>query len=164
MTLGEVSLREAEPEDKPFLGRLYFDTRRQEVESWGWPQQQQEFFLKMQFEAQFRSYSLNYPEARDRIVLAGELPAGRLLAGREGGAMRLIDIALLGEFRNLGIGGELIRRLIVKCREESIALRLQVLRGNPALRLYNRLGFIETGADPVYIQMERDCAPLAERL
>jgi len=29
-----------------------------------------------------------------------------------------------------------------------------VLRGNPALRLYERLGFKETGSDPMYIQMQ----------
>ena len=31
--------------------------------------------------------------------------------------------------------------------------RLQVLRGNPAHGLYQRLGFQEIGTDPMYIQM-----------
>jgi ribosomal protein S18 acetylase RimI-like enzyme len=164
MTLAKVSLRQAGPEDKQFLGRLYFDTRRREVESWGWPRQQQEFFLNMQFQAQYSSYSSNYPGASDRIVLAGDLPAGRIMVGREGGAMHLIDIALLEEFRSRGIGGELILRLIAQCEAESIPLRLQVLRGNPAIRLYNRMGFVEIGADPVYLQMERAYACTPERL
>ena len=34
------------------------------------------------------------------------------------------------------------------------ALRLQVLQGNPAMRLYRRMGFVETGADQMYAQME----------
>jgi len=33
-------------------------------------------------------------------------------------------------------------------------LRLQVLNTNPAQRLYTRLGFIKTGEDQIYTQME----------
>jgi hypothetical protein len=33
-------------------------------------------------------------------------------------------------------------------------LQLQVLNTNPAQRLYSRLGFIKTGEDQIYTQME----------
>jgi hypothetical protein len=36
-----------------------------------------------------------------------------------------------------------------------VPLRLQVLKTNPALSLYRRLGFATTGEDQMYIQMER---------
>jgi len=49
----------------------------------------------------------------------------------------------------------LIRELIRQCGEGKVPLRLQVLRNNPARRLYERLGFVQTGEDQMYIQMER---------
>ena len=53
----------------------------------------------------------------------------------------LVDIALLPEHRGKGIGGGLVRQLIQQCDQEKLPLRLQVLRTNPALRLYERLGW-----------------------
>jgi hypothetical protein len=44
-----------------------------------------------------------------------------------------------------------------------LTLRLQVLRGNPAIRLYQRLGFVQSGADPMYLQMEWVPAQRPER-
>ena len=68
--------------------------------------------------------------------------------------MHLVDIGLLTAHRNRGLGTMLIQQLIDECRLQKTALDLQVLRGNPALRLYERLGFKETGSDPMYIQMQ----------
>ena len=51
--------------------------------------------------------------------------------------------------------GDLLRDLIQKCARKRVPLRLQVLKANPALRLYQRLGFATTGEDQMYIQMER---------
>jgi ribosomal protein S18 acetylase RimI-like enzyme len=67
----------------------------------------------------------------------------------------LVDIALLTEHRGLGIGGQLIRDLVQQCSRDYVPLHLQVLKANPALRLYERLGFTRTGEDQMYIQMER---------
>jgi ribosomal protein S18 acetylase RimI-like enzyme len=73
---------------------------------------------------------------------------------REPGTCRLLDISLLPEHRGQGIGGELIRALIKECGELGAVLKLQVLNTNPAQRLYTRLGFIKTGEDQIYMQME----------
>jgi ribosomal protein S18 acetylase RimI-like enzyme len=74
--------------------------------------------------------------------------------GREAGGMRVIDIAMLEEHRNCGIGGELLRRLQQECEAQGCTLRLQVFHGNPAIRLYERLGFVQSGTDAMYMQME----------
>ena len=68
---------------------------------------------------------------------------------------RLVDIALLTEHRNHGIGAQLLRDLISKCESERLPLRLQVTKNNPARHLYERLGFVLTGEDPMYYEMER---------
>src|ERR1700761_1274647 len=97
-----ITLRDAAAEDVSFLARLYDDTRRIEVSAWGWPSEQQRWFLRMQFDAQRRSYQASFPDAQDRIVLREHVPIGRILTCREDASMRLIDIALIEEHRRQG--------------------------------------------------------------
>lgn len=150
----QITLREATPEDMEFLARLYFDTRRQEVAAWGWPLQQQEMFLRMQFDAQFRSYRSAFPDATNHIVCLDGSAVGHMLVGQEPSGTRLIDVALLEEHRNRGIGSGLLRQLLHECESQGRTLRLQVLQGNPAIRLYQRMGFLQSSTDPMYAQME----------
>jgi len=49
----------------------------------------------------------------------------------------------------------LLSDLIQQCKSDGVPLKLQVLKNNPALRLYERLGFLRAGEDQMYIQMER---------
>jgi len=79
---------------------------------------------------------------------------GRMLVGQVPSETRLIDIALLEEHRNRGIGAELLRQLLQKCETKSRPARLRVLQGNPAIRLYRRMGFLQSSTDPMYAQME----------
>jgi ribosomal protein S18 acetylase RimI-like enzyme len=146
-------LRDAQAHDLQFLFSLYCDVRREEVAAWGWPSSQQEAFLRMQFEAQRRSYRAAYPDAIHHIVCLDGEAIGRRLAARTLEGIHLVDIALLAAHRNRGIGRRLIQELMDECEAGGGVLRLQVLRGNPALRLYRRMGFVETGADAMYIQL-----------
>ena len=154
-----VWLRSATPEDAGFLFDLYCDTRRQELAAWGWPPQQQAAFLRFQFDACSRAYAAQFPAAEDRIVCLGAEaapePVGRILTAIGPARMCLIDIAILSAYRNRGIGASLIGALAARCDAEDRVLSLQVLAGNPAARLYRRLGFRERARDPMYIQMER---------
>jgi ribosomal protein S18 acetylase RimI-like enzyme len=76
------------------------------------------------------------------------------MIGRDASKTTLVDIALLPEFRNRGLGTRAVAGLIEEARGSSLPLRLSVARGNPAIRLYERLGFSAISADPVYIEME----------
>jgi len=149
-----ITLREAAPDDAQFLARLYRDTRRQEVAAWGWPPEQQEWFLCMQFDAQRRSYLAAYPHAVDQIVCLEGAAVGRMLVAEEPAATHLVDVALLEEQRNMGIGSGLVLELLRQCESQKRPVRLQVLQGNRAIRLYQRLGFVQTSVDLMYIQME----------
>jgi GNAT superfamily N-acetyltransferase len=152
--LNPIALRAATADDLPFLGRLYRDTRRLELEGWGWPQEQREWFLQMQFDVRRRSYEAAYPNAEDQIVCVDGMPVGRMLVDRGPAGLQLIDLALLEEHRNQGLGTELLLRLQRECERKRIALCLQVLTANPAMRLYQRLGFAQVSADPVYARLE----------
>jgi ribosomal protein S18 acetylase RimI-like enzyme len=149
-----VQLRPSLPEDRDFIFRLYASTRADELRPFGWPPAQQEAFLRMQFNAQQQWYAATYSSAETQIIEKGNGPIGRMIVQREAGLWRLVDIALLAEHRGHGIGGELLRNLIKECEASGAVLQLQVLNTNPAQRLYARMGFIKTGADQIYTQME----------
>ncbi|HXA83801.1 MAG TPA: GNAT family N-acetyltransferase [Candidatus Dormibacteraeota bacterium] len=150
-----ISLRPCRADEQEFLYKLYASTRIHEIAGFGWPTAQQEMFLRMQFDAQRRSYESAYAQADHRIIEQDGQPIGRLMVLRKEDSTLLVDIALLGEHRGLGIGGQLLGELIQECSRDRVPLRLQVLKTNPALRLYERLGFTRTGEDQMYIQMER---------
>lgn len=158
-----IALRKATAADLPFLGHLYRDTRRPEVKDFGWSREQEEWFLQMQFEARQRSYAAAFPNAEDQIVYVDDAPVGRMLVDREPAGLHLIDLALLEDQRNQGIGSELIGKLQKECVKESWTLHLQVLRDNPAIRLYRRLGFAEGEADAMYLHMAWIPASRSER-
>ena len=149
-----ITLRDAVAEDLPFLACLYADTRRHEVNTWDWPPEQQEWFLRMQFDAQRMSYQASFPGAFDRIVLRDDMAIGRILTNQDEGSMRLIDIALIEEQRRQGIGTYLLRNLLEQCQKRDCTLHLQVLQGSPAIRLYQRFGFRQAGEDSMYLRME----------
>ncbi|MFC4060100.1 GNAT family N-acetyltransferase [Planomonospora corallina] len=54
-----------------------------------------------------------------------------------------------------GIGGAVLRRLLERCDREGIVVRLNVLQGSPARRLYERHGFALEAEDPVDVFMVR---------
>lgn len=158
-----VELRAAGSGDLPFLFSLYCDVRDPEVSAWGWPDAQRDLFLRMQFEAQRRSYLAACPDAIHHIVHLNGIDLGRRLVVVTPEQTHLVDIALLAPYRNRGIGTQLIRQLMDDCDAAGRVMRLQVLCGNPAQRLYERLGFRQTGpetaAATMYIEMARAPEP-----
>lgn len=60
-----------------------------------------------------------------------------------------LAIAVLPNYRNQGIGTELLTQLCDQARDRYAAISLSVSTPNPALRLYRRLGFedVERGMD-----------------
>lgn len=152
---GAPTLRPAEPADEAFLFALYRSTREEELALTGWDEAQKSAFLTMQFTARRRHYEAEFPDASHEIVLLGGRPIGRLLVAREPGHIHLVDIALLAGHRGAGIGGALLRGLLADGDARRVPVRLSVLRGNPALRLYERLGFAITGDSGMHFQMER---------
>lgn len=140
-----ISLQREEAIHREFLCRLYCSTRVDEVASWGWSEEQVKMFLEMQFDLQARAYALQFPDARSFIVCSAGRPVGRLLTWESEDELRLVDIALLPEVRDRGIGTHLLREMQKEAAEQHRAVRLHVHKGNPATRLYERLGFLVTG-------------------
>jgi len=66
----------------------------------------------------------------------------------------LIMIIVTETARGKGIGTQLLEYLMIKAKEEFgiEKLHLEVYEGNPAIRLYERAGFVEYGRHPRYLK------------
>ena len=145
-----LSLREATPDDGPFLLEVYASTRLDELADTDWTDDQKRAFIQMQFMARERSY----PRVDNRIILLNGRPIGRMLVDRTEAEIVLRDIALLTEYRNAGIGSRLIRDLMKEATEAGTPIMLHVIAFSPAVRLYERLGFRQTGEEAAYLEMK----------
>lgn len=151
-SISSVTTRPANPADDDFLARLFLSTRP-ELLSINLPEAQKEALIKMQFNAQHQQYDACYPHADSRIILRDNAPLGRMLVARDEAEIVLVDIALLPEYRGAGIGSALLQQLLVEAAETHKRVRLQVFKMNPALRLYERLGFAISADQSMYWEM-----------
>lgn len=149
-----VTLRPAGPEDEAFLYGVYAGTREEEMAAVDWSATEKERFLKMQFTAQHTYYHQQYPDADYDIVLRNGDAVGRLYVHRRPDEIRIVDIALLPEHRNAGIGTSLLEDLLREGAAAQKPVRIHVEKFNPALRLYERLGFSVMEDRGVYWLME----------
>ena len=151
-----VALRPVEPGEEEFLlYRVYASTREAELARVDWNEAQKASFLRVQFDAQDHYYRKHYAEAAFRVMLSGSLPAGRLYVARWPEEIRIVDVALLPEHRGAGLGTKLLQDLISESERAGKPLTIHVERFNPALRLYERLGFEVKEDKGVYLLMER---------
>jgi ribosomal protein S18 acetylase RimI-like enzyme len=152
---GAVALRPAEPGDGELLFRVYASTRAEELSVVPWGAAEKEAFLRAQFAAQQQWYSEHYTGASfDVIELDGE-PCGRLYVHRGPRELRIVDIALLPLGRGNGVGSALLRELLAEADAAGQLVTIHVERLNPALRLYERLGFRLAEDKGVYLLLER---------
>jgi ribosomal protein S18 acetylase RimI-like enzyme len=142
------------PEDASFLEQVYASTRAEELALVDWDQEQKAAFLRMQFAAQDRYYRERYPGAKFDVILKDGALAGRLYVHRRAAEIRIMDIALLPEHRGAGIGTMLLREVMAEGARSGIPVTIHVERFNPALRLYERLGFRPIKDKGVYLLME----------
>lgn len=148
------TLRPATPEDSRFLERVYASTRAEELAVTDWSEAQKAAFIHQQFTAQDAHYRKHYPTAQFFVIEVNGSPIGRLYVDRWSREIRIMDIALLPERRGEGSGTRLISELQEEARATGKALSIHVEKFNPAMRLYDRLGFKPVEDKGVYVLME----------
>jgi len=138
------------PQDDDFLREVYRATRLEEMAQSGWPDEQIRTFLDQQFHFQDVYYQREFPKAAYSIVELDGTPIGRLYLDRRKDEHRIIDIALLTEYRGKGIGGMLMRGILAEAKKAGKPVGIHVEQNNPAMSLYKRLGFEKTGEAGLY--------------
>jgi ribosomal protein S18 acetylase RimI-like enzyme len=152
--LGPVSLRTETDADRDFRYWLFCNSRQPEF-ALLLPPPVFEQVMRHQFQAQTVSYLADFPRARFDIIELGRRPIGRIVVDRPGDVVYIVDQAIVPELRNKGIGTAIMRGLMGEARAAGVPVRLMASQGDPAMRLYARLGFAVTdAATPMYTTLE----------
>ena len=123
-----------------------------------WTDQQKDEFLHMQFNAQHSFYHEQFSSAQFDIIESNNKAIGRLYVDRRADEIRIIDIALMPDYRGKGIGGELMQSLMKEASDSNLSVTIHVEHNNSAMHLYQRLGFRHIRDDGVYFFMKWDAA------
>lgn len=149
-----VELRPATPEDRELLFRVYAATREEELAPVPWPPEAKEAFLRQQFDAQDSWWHAHYAGATFEVVVVDGRDVGRLYLWEGPSEVRIVDVALLPEVRGCGVGTRLLEDVKAGAAAAGKAVTIHVERMNPALRLYERLGFRLVEDKGVYLFLE----------
>jgi ribosomal protein S18 acetylase RimI-like enzyme len=148
-----IGRRAETPADEAFSRDVYAASRDAEMRIVPWDDAQKAAFLRQQFDAQQIHYRREYPGTRFDVILLDNRPIGRLYLFSGPTYFLILDIALLPEFRNAGIGTSVICAIMAQAADAGLPLRLHVETFNPAQRLYDRLGFVREEAVGIHIPM-----------
>ena len=152
--MNHISLQPFKQSHLPFLEKLYYSTREEELSRTNWSEQQKQQFALMQFLAQKTGYEKKFPNGLEQIIYFKKIPIGRLYINETENSIHIIDISLLPQYQNKGIGTFLLHQLINTARRSHRSITLQVIKTNHAKNLYARAGFVTISNDGARDYME----------
>lgn len=139
-----INLKSIQDKDYSFLSKVYKSSREKELAQVDtWTEEQKDFFLDQQFAFQHQYYLNNYNGAAFYMIVHRNISIGRLYIhpNFDNKSIRIIDITILPEWQNKGFGSGLINDIKSEARKLKRSLTIHVESFNPAIQLYNRLGF-----------------------
>ncbi len=140
-----IELRPAFDHDFEYCRRLYFGEMRWIIEE-----------LHLDRTAQETSFRQQWNSTQVRLIALDGTDVGWVQTITEDDELFVAQMFVDSRFQRKGIGTEVMRRLISEATACSLAVRLNVVRINPARRLYERLGFRVTHEDDRKYCMKRD--------
>jgi ribosomal protein S18 acetylase RimI-like enzyme len=141
----QPALRPARPEDFDYCARLYFEGMDNIIKE-----------LNLNMDAQIAGFRQRWNVEQVRIVTLDGTDIGWLQSFVKDNALFLGQLFVEGALRRQGIGTKVVKGLIEEAARAGQALTLGVVKTNPALRLYERLGFRTTHEDERKFYMRRD--------
>lgn len=96
---------------------------------------------------------VKYKFDHSKIVMVNGMDAGLLKLDKTNRPWNLIQIQVLPQFQGRGIGEQIIKRVLSEAELQKIDVKLSVLKGNPAKKLYERLGFSVVREDDISFEM-----------
>jgi len=125
-----IILRPASPGDYAFCRTLYFSENDWILNALG-----------LDRAAHERLFPELWKVSEVRLIVLNGEEIGWLQISAQPGALFLAQIYIVRSSQRRGIGTEVLRRLIAEAAAVQLPLKLDVAKINPALRLYQRLGF-----------------------
>lgn len=132
----------------------YSSTRELELARVPWTAEQKMAFIQMQFNAQQADYQARFPNAEHFIIEVDGRSAGRLYVARLEDSIRILDLTILPQQRNAGIGTQIIKELMAEAKTADQAVRIYVENFNPSLGLFESLGFVSVEERGVHHLMQ----------
>jgi GNAT superfamily N-acetyltransferase len=157
-------LRRGGPEDEALRFELFAAEKALEFERIGLTEDQYRSLLEMQYRGRGWSYAAQHSELEEWILCtqAGS-GVGRYLLEETVKGIRVLDLAVLPQWRGRGIATEVLQMLAQRCCALGVALSLRVVKDNPAVQLYARLGLRVIAEDAISYEMiwrqRSDCEP-----
>ncbi len=132
-----LELRDATEADFDFLYRLHRETLRpyvRDAEAWDetW---------------QLENFRKHFSPVNQRVIQRAGADIGSITIEDHGDFLVLDNIALLPAYRGQGTGKMWIEETLEVASQSGIPVRLNVLKVNPAWKLYRKLGFRVTRED-----------------
>jgi ribosomal protein S18 acetylase RimI-like enzyme len=140
-----IALRPARSGDFEFCARLYFSGMEETIRR-----------LKLDMVAQNRNLRERWNVAEVQIITSDGADVGWMQSSIKDGARYLEQIFIDTPFQSRGIGTGIINGLIDEAKLDQRPVTLGVVKTNPALRLYERLGFRITHEDDRKFYMRRE--------
>jgi ribosomal protein S18 acetylase RimI-like enzyme len=91
-----------------------------------------------------------------KIVLVDDTPVGWIACKEEVKQIEILDLHILPGYQRKGIGGKLISGIWERAARSGKEVHLSVLKTNPSITLYERLGFIAVGQTETHILMKKN--------
>ncbi|WCM23508.1 GNAT family N-acetyltransferase [Paraburkholderia bryophila] len=112
-------------------------------------------------DAAHRARLLHRYDAAQVICIDGA-PAGLLKAYRTGTEWVVVQVQIVPARQGHGIGARALQAVLRIAQTDALPVTLKVLKGNPAKRLYDRLGFEIDGEDEMQFYMRYTPRALSE--
>jgi ribosomal protein S18 acetylase RimI-like enzyme len=139
----QIRFRPATESDIDYLYALHAATMKEYVDkTWGWDDAFQESVFRK-----------NYVPAEIRVIAFAEKDIGMLSLEERVEDVFLRAIEIHPDYQGHGIGAAIIKRIIAQSVQKMKPVFLQVLKVNPAKRLYERLGFSVVNETPTHFHM-----------
>ena len=140
-----LALQPATEDDLPFLLALRKTTMHEHLRRAGAPQDDDYHLARILY---------RFEDAR--IVWLDGRPAGLFKHGRDPASWRIVQIQIDPAFQGRGLGRRLLEGVLDEADAEGVPVTLSVLKGNPARRLYEALGFIPVEETDLEYEMRHE--------
>jgi GNAT superfamily N-acetyltransferase len=141
----EYQLRRADDADRSFLWSLLVATMKEYVDrTWGWDEADQQ-----------RRFQEHCPPERYRIIIVDDEQIGAVAIEQRPVELFLASILILPQHQRKGIGTAIITDVIRQGQRLGLPVGLRVLKVNPAIQLYRRLGFVTVEETSTHCVMRR---------